>query len=508
MNLLKNGLVLFILFIYAVACSKQEFAANKNKDAYSTSPITQDSVTLYSNSTLIKPPVDFLILWDNSGSMNYIPEGQKQVLQETIKNVSSRFDYHILVAPLIMVDSTSLAYSTLVVTDPTSISGNATAILKDVSHINDSFTGLPSAPGSFENGLTRVNSLLTNNQGNGIFRKGAYTIVVIMSNGDDTSWIINGDNGPSLRKAFLDQKKAELKSIKENQLYSLMFRVMTLVPHSPDLSSDPSWKNQPDSYKAAYPNLCPGSGNKEANFLYKDVSSYFYALSPYKNAPTSTDSYDICTSSYENLYRGINDAIQDVLIKHKYNYWPVASANTEDSINVSKIRVWKGIFGGTETELSQGSVDGFEWFGCSSTPRPTRYSPSIGEYYAGCMLKLNGAAEVIYPYYLKVVTEKPAEYYGYIQLSSSPMIGTIKVEINGAVIPELATNGWQLKSATNGWQLIGYRASQNIKVVSTSNLSEAYPASYKSGYFLKLYGSAVYSNGATVKVIYDPQANH
>lgn len=488
MNLLKNGLALFVLILFAVACgSNEEFATNKNKDVTSVAAVKETDSVLYSNSTLIKPPVDFLFLWDNSGSQNFMSSSTKSSLLNTINLISSRFDYHILMAPLLPTDgqASSLLYSSIIATNPSDISASVfntygTSYDQAVSRL----TTMPSA-GGVEKGLVRTIELLKNNQSNGVFRKNAYTIIVMMSNGDDKSYITGSYDNAAERSAYIATKKAELLTIRNSQLNSLMFRFMSMVPHS----------------------VCSAAGiNVKTNYVYKTMSAQIYQT-PVTNvsAPTdqsgrsTPDSYDVCGSEYSSLFAGINNAIQEVVIKHRYNYWPVASANTESSINVSKIRVWKGIFGSSSLkELTQSSSDGFEWYGCSTTLRPTRYYPTVGEPYAGCMLKLNGSAEVTYPEYLKVVTEAPVEYYGYIQLSSQPVVSSIKVEINGKLISE---------STSNGWKAIGYVASQNTKVTSPSNDTPAYPAVTKSGYFLKLYGSAVYSNGDTVKVIYDPQAN-
>ncbi len=484
MNLLKNGLVLFILFIYAVACSKQEFAANKNKDASTVSAVEQYQSTLCSSSTLIKPPVDFLFLWDNSGSQYFVTPSTKAALWNTVNLISSRFDYHILMAPLLATNVSELSSSSasFISTSPTGVSADVlNSLATSYDNAVSRLSSMPFMAGSSENGLDRAIALLENNQSNGIFRKNAYTIVVLMSNGDDNSYLKPGDlpSGPE-REAFITTKKSRLITIRDTQLKSLMFRFMSMVPH----------------------NYCPTvAGNKEANYIYKEVSKSLYETS-YTNGMSSpvdqsgrstADSYDICTTDFNHLFDGINGAIQEVVLKHKYDYWPVVDASSK-IIDPSRIRVRKN----TGTELLENDANGFTWVG-AVTNQNTRYEPTAGEPYTGYVIKLSGTGRVTYPECLIVETEAPVEYYGYIQLSSSPMTGTIQVTINGKTIPE---------STTDGWQLIGYRASQNIKVISTSNLSEAYPASYKSGYFLKLYGSAVYSNGATVKVIYDPQANH
>lgn len=482
MNLLKNALVLFAAILLVSSCSKEEFSANKNKDTSSVSQVQQYSSTLCSNSTLIKPPVDFLFLWDNSGSQYFINSATKAALWNTINNISSRFDYHILMAPLIpsnSYDVGSMENASLIISSPDNISQSA---LTYAASFDAAFARLQtSGGGSREPGMDRAIALLKNNQTNGIFRKKAYTMVVMISNGDDLTFNPSGDQiDPFLRESFITQKKNELVAIRDSQLQSLMFRFMSMVPH----------------------NYCKSvAGNNEANYVYKKVSELVYNTN-YTNGmskPTdqtgrsTPDSYDICTTDYSHLFDGINGAIQEVVLKHKYDYWPVVSAST-NSIDPGKITVRKN----TGAEIPESAVDGFEWVGYK-TAQNTRYEPTTGEPYTGYLIKLNGTARVTYPECLIIETKAPVEYYGYIQLSSVPMTGTIKVEINGQTIPE---------STTNGWKALGYVTSQNMKVVSPTNLSPASPALLKSGYMLKLYGNAVYSNGSTVKVTYDPQANH
>jgi len=478
---LKKYLPLFIFAIYALSCSKQEFTANKSKDSSSISPVEQYKNNLCSSSTLIKPPVDFLFLWDNTGSQNLIVPELKKALYNTVNLISSRFDYHILLAPLIATSNEDMGQAMLVSSTPKDIDPNTLQTYG--KSFDQAVANLPyPATTVNEKGLDRAIALLKNNQANGIFRKNAYTIVVIMSNGDDYSFNPPGDQvSPVLREAFIKAKKEELIKIRNEQLKSLMFRFMSMVPQS----------------------YCPAviGKNGEANTVYKEISKLLYET-PYTNGmPTpddqngrsTSDSYDICTANdFTHIFDGINGAIQDVVIKHRYDYWPVVDASIK-TINSSDIRVRKN----TGVELSENDPNGFTWVGGPITQN-TRYEPTPGEPYTGYLIKLNGTGRIQYPECLIIETTSAIEYYGYIQLTSTPMAGTIKVEINGKAIPE---------SATNGWQAIGYVTSQNIKIKSPTDLSPSTPEVLKSGYFLKLYGDAVYSNGATVKVIYDPQAN-
>ena len=94
---------IFILsaLLIATSCGKEQFSTSRKVETSNTSPIQLNSSKSCSSFTLIKPQVDFLFLWDNSSSTTFINNATKTALNNTIDSISSRFDYHILLAPLI-----------------------------------------------------------------------------------------------------------------------------------------------------------------------------------------------------------------------------------------------------------------------------------------------------------------------------------------------------------------------------------------------------------------------
>ena len=134
----------------------------------------------------------------------------------------------------------------------------------------------------------------------------------------------------------------------------------------------------------------------------------------------------------------------------------------------------------------------------------TRYEPTSGESFTGYVVKLYGSARVTYPECIQVKTQTPKEYYGYINMTAKPVESSIVVQINGKTISKSTSNGWELIKS-NGQPR--FYDNKNIKITSPTDYSEATPAVNRSGYFLKLNGSAVYSNGAAIEVFYDPAAN-
>ena len=81
-------------------------------------------------------------------------------------------------------------------------------------------------------------------------------------------------------------------------------------------------------------------------------------------------------------------------------------------------------------------------------------------------------------------------------LPRGPDLTTIVVEVDGKKVDQ---------SGQNGWTYIGYRDTQNIKVPGPTNASVT-PALNKTGYMLQLHGTAIFTNGQTVKVFYKPKS--
>ncbi len=112
------------------------------------------------------------------------------------------------------------------------------------------------------------------------------------------------------------------------------------------------------------------------------------------------------------------------------------------------------------------------------------------------MIQLHGDAKVSYPECIIAKTRTPTEYFGYAVLPREPQLGTVKIEINGSPVP----NG-----GANGWSYEGYLVNKNVKVPGPENVSIE-PPMMKTGYFIKLNGTSIISNGDQVEVFYKPKA--
>jgi len=455
---------LMLLLIMAASCSKQEFSSMKSVVSYS-SPAVAKVEQLSCNETqgsTIKPKVDFIFIWDNSGSSRVLDESTKASLSNLIYSISSQFDYRIVMAPLI---ATGNYQSFLVASNPIGLTTAATQMLVPEGSAATLLNSFAISTATKELGVQRVKSLLTDNKTNGILRTGAYTFVVMMSDGDDEDpELYKGvrmDSNPistSLHAEWASIKAAEIKSIATNTVGSSQFRFMSLVPYS----------------------VCK-SGYK-ANVVYKTISKAVYSAS---------DSSDICVGNVSSFFDSINNTITQVEVKHRFAYWPVAAA-TANPINPASLRVVSN----SGATIPMSATNGYTFSNTVQSVYLESY-PIAAQPFTGYVIKLNGNAVVSTPNCLAVSFDSATEYFGYILLNSNPVVSSIKVKINGALIPN---------SATNGWSYYGYQDKLSTRIASPTDYSPGTPALYKTGYFIKLNGNAVISNGAIIDINYDPCA--
>jgi len=466
------------LLLLLPSCTKEQFSTKKSTTSSTSTPVnTYTSGSICADKTEVRPPVDFLFLWDNTSSQTYVSESLKKALSNIVYSVSERFDAHFLLSPLIRSSADPININSfLVATSNNGLSSSALSMLVDKSLASSILQNIANTPvgSSEERGFTRARELISNNRTNGIFRNSSYTIIVTMSNGDIRIFD-NGFWSVQATQNYVNSEKALLLSLRDS-LQSLQLRFMSIVAQS----------------EGCEPNFKKGNA-------YMTMSSYIYSAPYYtygtapsdQNGKQYFDSYNLCGANYLYLFDGINNAIQTITLKHKYDYWPVNFTNFDpNSITVTKYS------GSTPTELIQNGTNGFSYVGYQ-TNRNTRYEPTAGEPYTGYMIKLNGTGKITYPDCLVVNATSPTEYWGYVYLGTTrPYTSSIVLTINGVTIPQ---------STTNGWQYVDYLTSQNVKVLSPSQPDQpGNPQEVHTGYFLKLYGTAIYSNSSTHNVSFDP----
>jgi len=473
----KTGIMLILLFL--MSCGKEIFAPQTQT---TTATGTSNAASTYmscAGHTLIRPYVDVLFVVDNSGSASVLTDSMKQSLFDTISYLATnKFDYHVVISGLFAPASGT---DKMIVTSYEPISGVSTTPMSSIN-IDDFFNVTTGSSG--ELGFQRVHDIISNNRSNGIFRDNSNTIVVLISNGDDTDYVADCRNCQPEVDNFTTRYQ-ELLTLKDS-LDALQFRFISIVPHQLTSSG-----------------ICQKYVAYEGT-RYKRMSQYLYTQSGASDQSSRDgleDSYDICQSQYTTVFETINKSINKVTLSHKYDYWPISST---PNIDVNKIVVKKYKDGILQDTLSAypGDPNGFEYVSDYLSNQNTRYEPTAGEPKSGYFIRLHGDGRVTYPECLEVQTQAPADYYGYIVLPQNPDLETVSLTINGNTISQ---------SAINGWTYYGFYENFNIRVTSktddTALDSSPYkPAIKESGYFLKLHGNAIYTNSDQVEINYKANA--
>ncbi len=459
--MMKPSIALLLTLLFVWGCSKEEFSGSPKSETFTASSVEVFQNLTCANSTLIKPPVDILYVVDNSLSAGYLSTTVKEQLQLTIQAVSQQFDYHIMVAPLIP-DGGNDTFRQV-------ITNNAAGMPSSVNVVSlEGLSFFATLSGNkVERGFDRAADLIDANRSNGIFRNAAHTIVVLVSNGDDTDTKTYLNGFSQVNTTAYDAAYNRFINLKTNMM-AQQFRFFSLVAHTASCQSGYSFGD-----------------------MYRRMSKRIYtAMSAGDQAGrTHPDSYDLCGTDYA-LYSGVNSSIQQEVLGHTYNYW-LLSENTV--VDTTDIQVSKLSSNGSATAVSPGMSNGWSYAGYL-TNRNTRRLPTSGEPKTGYFLQLNGSAEVVYPDCLVVKTRTPTEFYGFAVAPSQPKPNTLVLRIRGATIPQ---------SSTNGWSYEGYRENQNIKVNADGTLNTASPLN-RTGYFIKLNGSAIYASGDTIELFYTP----
>lgn len=503
----------YLMSLLLLSCSKEEFSAVKTPQISAVSPLATTSTKLCSQKTLISPKVDILMLWDNSSSSIFINQATKNSFNQLVTSVSANFDYHILSVPLISTSPTNVLNEASLATKKyddsaadVTLSGSALSILKTKDQVASALN-FTRPSGSYEPGVDRVLSVLQANRANGIFRNDAYTIVVLMSNGDDTSC--------EIETGFTSCSNSEAYSRMQNKINSLL----CLRGNANGLNC--SGFSSINSTMMRFINIAPltscANGLGKINSRYRMVAKKIYEA-PYSNSwPTANDdlnpfvsngisypdNYDICSIDFNHIFDGVNTAIKQTLIKHVYDYWPVAASGASVDPDTIKVVRDDGKVLTNRTGESNPS-DGFAYVGVQ-TNRDARVLPTRGEPYTGKMIQLFGSNDsdlIVYPRCLTVTFDEIKTQYGFIFLKNGePQVSTLEVHINGAVVPQ---------SSTDGWDYMGLQYTQTLTSAYPDLKIQDLPAGgVTSGYFIRLNGSYKFKNTAgtpvAVRVDYIPK---
>ncbi len=468
---MKRVFIFLLITLLSVSCGEEILTQGTLSEDFTASDLQGFELNTCSQMTFEKPPVDILFVIDNSGS-SLLPSFNniKQQIRNTVNTISNEFDFHIYVAPLIPLQGESLTQYQTVVSDPSTLPNQSSVNIVSIENLSLFATATGN---NDEHGISRALDLINGNRTNGIFRQKANTIIVTISNGDDTEAITTVQGNSYFDPNKFNQLKNSVKSLSakfnpsNSGLQAESLRYITLVSHT----NCNGWK--------------PG-------VIYKKMSNEIYSEMGNTDDPSQRDSKDLCSGNYANLFASINNSIKAVVVGHKYDHWKISNAGPtaiqDDDITVTRVSP-----SGATQNIQAGTTNGFEYLGYRSGQN-TRFEPTIGEPKTGLMIKLNGSAQVSYPDCIIAKTRTPTEYFGYLALPREPQAGSIKVIIRGQ---EYSQN------STNGWGYIGYLETKNIKVPGPTGASTNPPLN-KTGYFVQLFGDAIFTNGDSIEVYYKP----
>lgn len=478
---MKKMMYVFLSSIFLLSCG-EELATQVNKpEVFRAQDIETFSYDTCASAHLVKPKVDILYIVDNSGSTLMSSfEAIKSQIVASVSNISNDFNYRAYVAPLNSIgnDQNEIKSYPVMANYPYEAPALTAVGLIQPSSLNASSFFSGATGNNVEYGFSRAYNVVQANRSNGIFRNQSNLIIVMISNGDDNEAMMTIGGNQVRDQNVFNAKKNQLLSFSKqysdshsvaSPLQAQSLRFLSLVAHS----------------------NCNGF---KAGANYKQMSSDIYTYMQYNDDNSYKNSYNLCGSNYAQVFASVNKSIQAQINGHKYDHAKISN-QSEQSIQSDDITVYK-ISNGVKTVIPESATNGFEYLGYQSginTRYATQYTdPDPGEPVTGLVVKLNGSARFEYPECVIAKTRTPTEYFGYIGLAQDPDLATVVVKVNGQTIP---------KNNTNGWSYHGYHEVLNIKVPGPTS-APITPAKNESGYFLKLNGSSIITNGDQVNVNY------
>jgi hypothetical protein len=325
-----------------------------------------------------------------------------------------------------------------------------------------------------ERGVGKVVSFVGAHK-NSLLRNNAYLIVVLVSNGRDLEVEEDagyGNGETRLNSIVYNQRLSSLRTHRSD-LNSIQFRMMSVTAKS----------------------VCV-SGYRTALKSYVKISNDLYVDSQATDNNSNLDSYDLCSSSgISSIFTAINNSIKQVVLPHKYRYWPITFAENNEMVSLNEIKVKKISPNGSAVDLTR-DTDWVYEDKVTAQAVNTRESPTLGEPVTGRhFIKFTNL--LTYPDCVLVTSISRTEYFGYIVLPQRPRVDTISVRINGNLVSKSTTNGWS--------DLTSAPQTRNIKV-SHPNPGDENPPVMRTGFMLQLNGASnYYKSGDKVEVNFLPE---
>jgi hypothetical protein len=483
----------FLILMLMVSCSEETPFTDKPFSNTFATPAANSYTNIHcANSTTINPQVDVLFLIDNSTSTFYLSSDLRNQITSLLSSLDNYdFDYHAMVAPLLN-DGTNLDdYPVLSNTQDLPISVNVTTPANFSLFTNNQ-------SGSVELGFQRARDIINANKSNNVFRVNSNTLVITVSNGDDTDYPMNsygqpmGDNF-SVRLNDLKKLTAQYYNSvipPASALMSRQLRFISIVAHSTSGSCS----------------------DFKVGARYRNMSHqlYLYSGQTDQGGKTYPDSYDFCSGSFSSIFTDISNSIPALYVPHTYDHWPVRDVNTINfNVNAIEVKkVVKGVSGDTVVNIPASATNGFQFVNSYLTNHNIREIPTVSpayppENFNGYFVQLFGSAKVTSPDCLIIKIQDPNVFYGYVTIPKQPKLDETIVKKNGTTLSYIANP----VPSSNGWTYQGYSPSLNIVIQGPADHTPGSPTEYKEGYVIKLLGTGTYTNEDVIEVHYRTVTN-
>ncbi len=538
---MKN-LILASLFLALFSCTDDEFTKTTTGSSKQISPVQVKVEEKCSNFT--PPPVDILLLTDNTGSVGFLNADLKGAISSIVSQAQNFFDYRIYVAPLV---------------------GNFT----ETNFEKRSYQIIPRVPQNLPSSvnIVGVNELVSPYSYNTNNEKGFQRAIDLIQVNSHTSdlcheygWNLDHIGTSNGKLICLDSSCGEdgfscstsgtsnfsyngvtYKSVEntdyyrvwrdgeDNSLYGndYVFRkgahlAVILISNGDDNDNLYDYQGNPigsyfnqrkseflqlrNNIEAPQIRFLSVVNHSECGATVRDPGNRYKAMSVALlndqgvSATGSTpDSFDLCQNNLSTIFNSIAVEIENFKRGHTYNFWPLGSTLDFDP---NKLVITKKPSG--QVLANGDSNNGYTFLPTPEQNKNIRETPPVSqlipaELESGYFVQLNGAAKVTYPECLVVRKTEFTKYFGYFVIQDrKPDPSSIQVFLDGVALPQ---------SSTNGWEYVGFQEGQNLLVESPQNPVPVVPSDeIYTGYVIKFNGSAIISNdsGRDLQVRYLP----
>jgi len=463
---MKKISLLFVLLLSIWGCSNDEsFSTPATGTDFTTDAVQAFTYERCALNGSVNPPVDVLVLIDNSTSTNLIDRNLREAILNSIQTISQDFDYRIYVAPLLQ-PNTGDQFSNYPRFSGRPSGSTPLSPLSQVEAIEGLTFNAPRTGGQelgFQRSIEIINRLHDTNDLN-FFRKNTHDVIIVISNGDDS----DGQVGINQFSSNFTLRQQELLAQRTaNQTQQLRF--VSIVPHS--------------DCRQGF----------QRGRLYQRMSKELYNLSGDRAQQSRSfpDSYDLCTGNIANVFSDINTSIQPTVENLTYHYWPVENELrdriVDNTVNLDRLQLFK-VEGEAINEVDK-SLYTYQPTFTGNLVEPSHITDIPWD---GAVLDLEPAAFPVSPSCLIISAPDRPRFFGFVRMAVPPRVNSIRLTVNGRIIPE---------DATNGWQFVGFQDSMNVLVQSPTDTSPSRIWNdFQSGYFIRLNGNAIYSDGDQVNL--------